>query len=38
MERTPRIGFHPVVSSLVVFMKGWWEEGGDGLRWRGHLG
>ena len=37
MERTPRLGFHPVVSSLVVFMKGWWE-GGDGLRWRGHLG
>ena len=28
MERTPRIGFHPVVSSLVVFMKGWWEGGG----------
>ena len=30
MERTPRLGFHPVVSSLVVFMKGWWE-GGMGL-------
>ena len=29
---TPRLGFHSVVSSLVVFMKGWWEGGGDGFR------
>ena len=36
MGKTPRLGFHSVVSSLVVFMKGWW--GGGGFRWRGHLG
>ena len=32
MGRTPRLGFHSVVSALVVFMKSWWE-GGDGFRW-----
>ena len=30
MGRTPRLGFHSVVSSLVVFTKGWWG-GGIGL-------
>ena len=31
MGRTPRLGSHSVMSSLVVFMKGWWEGGGMGL-------
>ena len=38
MGRTPRLGFRSVLSSLVVFMKGWWEGEGDGFRWGGRLG
>ena len=31
MGRTPRLGSHSVMSSLVVFRKGWRKEGGMGL-------